>query len=144
MTVNEKILILEKAAIAFRQKPESQLYNTSGLCLYLKSVFGLDHEEIIEILGDKYQSYFTFGAGFAQDYIYTRQLEDYKFERVEWCENEVKRLKKIDYCESKVKVVCPECLKKVSQNELNMFKGFCEECKGTFGVWLKNLNLIKM
>lgn len=30
------------------------------------------------------------------------------------------------------KVICPECLKRVTQEELDMFGGLCEECSGVF------------
>jgi len=31
-----------------------------------------------------------------------------------------------------MRIICPECLEKTSQDELDMFGGFCEECSGAF------------
>ena len=42
--------------------------------------------------------------------------------------NEYFQNDKEDTDEDKKKVVCPECLKEVTQEELDMFGGVCEDC----------------
>ena len=37
-----------------------------------------------------------------------------------------------EYLDRTKLVECPECLKKVNQDELDTFGGVCEECSGAF------------